>query len=108
MNDNYLYRIEEIYNSYELNKVKLQLKKYKIIKRTEKGVWIKLYDIDFCNCKKFILLRAKKKFAYKTKEEALESFKIRKNKQIEILRTRLDKIIIALNLANNVKIQDYE
>lgn len=58
---------------------------------------LKCYDFNIlrftkCGCwiegEKFVLLSGKKRYAYPTKEEALESFKRRKAMQIKIL-TRL-------------------
>ncbi len=52
---------------------------YSVVKRTLKGVWISL---GWGSKDKFILNGARKRWAYPTKEEALESFRIRKRRQI--------------------------
>lgn len=105
----YLYRYEESTILRGLDRwedplpgyvLKLYLQKFEILKRTPKGAWIKLYEFSFDEKdKKFVLLTARKKFACKTKDEALESFKARKRRQIEILDRRLKKAKLALELA---------
>jgi len=50
----------------------------RIIKKTPKGVWVSLGYDD----KKFILDDARKRWAYPSIKEALESFRIRKERQI--------------------------
>ena len=56
---------------------------YRVIKTTDKGVWISLgYMIK----DKFILNGARKRWAYPTKELALNSFRMRKLRQIEHCR----------------------
>lgn len=109
----FLYRFKEIYYNRGLDQfdnplpgsyIELNIEKYEIIKKTKKGVWIYTGDVlggikCFCNSKRFVLLSGKKRFAYPTKKEALESFKARKNRQIEILSHRLGNAKSALNLA---------
>ena len=69
-----LYRYIDSYPEYEGEPSNIYCRQYAIRKRTEKGVWIMVaYQ------KKFVLNKAKKKFAYPTKEEAFKSFAIRKN-----------------------------
>jgi hypothetical protein len=43
-------------------------------------------------------LSSKKKFAYPTKEEALEGFKASKKRQISILRSKLEQAETALGM----------
>jgi len=76
--------------------IKVNLYKYDILSRTEKGIWIRYWN---AKCKKFILLSAKKKYACLTKEEALESFKARKKRQIRILTSQLNNAKESLNIA---------
>lgn len=80
---NVLYRYDTI--NYT-NSINLYLTEYKIIKRTEYGVWIEF------NCdKKFVNLEARKQFACATKEAAFISFKRRKARQISILTSQLNR-----------------
>lgn len=89
---------------------KVELEKYKVIKYTPKGVWIALedyipYDDEITQDKqytKFVLLTAKKKFACPTIEEALESFKARKKRQIKILNEQLDRAKRALEISEKI------
>ena len=90
-NPNYLYRID--WNGNDLHTYK-----YKIIRRTEKGVWINNYGEE-----KFVLLTARKKFACETQAKALTSFIARKNKQIQILSDQLEHAKNGLTFAESIK-----
>lgn len=67
-------------------------------KRTPKGVWIH-YGLD----KKFVLLYGRKRFAYPTKEEALESLIARKKRQIRIINYQKEVATIALEKADELR-----
>lgn len=114
----YLYRYNEIHVSLGCDywgdplpghKVEIWLEEYPIVKRTPKGVWINLYshiypvplEPSWTDGKKFVNLEARKKYACLTKEEALESFKARKRKQINILKGQLKDAEQALKIAEN-------
>lgn len=107
--DKYLYRYEEVKysrgcdafdNPYPGYDLKVSLWEHKILRRTPKGVWI-----DDFSTEKFVLLSARKKFACETKEDALESFKRRKQKQIRILESQLEGARLALRIAENMKLK---
>ena len=67
------------YDGYEYPRAEA----YKVVKRTAKGAWIYIgYGIK----DKFILDDARRRWAYPTKEEALNSYRIRKLRQIEHCR----------------------
>lgn len=78
--------------------VKLALRSYPVLRTTAKGVWI---DMAW-EGEKFILLRARKKFACATKEEALESFLARKERQVSILSRQLKNAQKALQLGKEM------
>lgn len=72
------------YDGYE----HLVATKYPILSETPRGYWIK----DDCNWpseKRFILKDSRKAFAYITIEDALTSYKKRKQRQIKILKAQL-------------------
>ena len=116
----YAYRYEEVAYSIGLNEygdlipgynLKVELREYKIIKFTPQGFWIYLdswldrYFIThplFDRDKRFVLRDARKKFACLTKADALESFKARKRRQIQILEGQLEKAKRALKLAERI------
>lgn len=75
--------------------IRLRMDSYLILKTTPCGVWISLFG----GSKRFVLLTARKKWACKTKEEALESFIRRKKRQIGILECQLAEAQEALRLA---------
>jgi len=105
MNDTYFYRYDDYLEHYDyyhlIPVVKIILKKFKVIKKTDCGAWVQKYEEnqlfpDFCSDKRFVLLRARKKFAYPTIEEAKESFIKRKTSQIRIVKKQLQRAEIAL------------
>ena len=75
--------------------ISLTLYSYPVTKQTPCGVWLELL---YGGGKRFVLTSARKRFACPTKEEALESFKARKRRQVRILRARLDEAERALTL----------
>ncbi len=103
----YWYRFSESvtynikFDSYflELCSVKLKLEEYKVIKKTACGVWINLGVGE----KKFVLEKAKKRWACPTIEEALISFEYRKRKQVKILKDQLEISSKALVAAEKLK-----
>ena len=82
-----LYRYDWIHDS-------LYSQRFKIIRKTEKGVWI-----DHWGKEKFVLLTARKQFACKTQDEALISFIARKNASISTHLSQLERAKEALKFA---------
>lgn len=67
---------------------------YKVLRHTNKGVWLEMgYGIK----PKFVLNNARKRFAYPTKKEALESFRMRKLRQIEYCQNMVTRCHKALD-----------
>lgn len=60
----------------------LEMRWYYVQRRTPKGAWL---------ANRFVLLTARKRWACNTEQEALESFKARKARQIKILTTQLSR-----------------
>jgi hypothetical protein len=85
--------------------LKVELLEYQVLKRTRKGVWI---NYKYGGRKRFVLLNARKKFAYATKEEALKSFIARKKSQIKILKDKLDRAERALYIAETTVQQNLQ
>ena len=79
-----------------------------LVKETPKGYWIS-YDHNYKEevpwmKKRWVSKTTRKRYAYPTKEEALENYKARKNRQIKILKSRLEvalKISYELSTAEN-------
>lgn len=71
--------------------VVINLTSFKIIKLTPKGVRL--------DNGRFINLESNKKFAWPTREEALDSFKARKKAEIRIMQARENKAQRALRIA---------
>ena len=74
----------------------LYLYTFSLIKETPSGYWITNNKLDG---KSWISKHSRKRFAYPTKEEALESFKARKRRQIKIVSAQLRSAERNLQLA---------
>lgn len=80
---------------------KVFIREFSILNKTPKGVNIMVNGV-----RKWVSLTAKKRFAYPTKKEALQSFVARKKMQIKILEVQLTSAKICLRQAK--EIQDIE
>lgn len=85
-------------NFYE-GRSKVDLDIFFLIKETPKGYWI---GNDWLE-KKWVSGKTRKRFAYPTKKEALNSFIARKKRQIKILDSQLHNAKIYLDVAENMK-----
>lgn len=85
------YRYEEVLTGHP--RVTIYLRVYNVIKHTPCGVWI---ELPYGMGKRFILNYARKRYALPTKEEALKSFRARKQRQVEIYRAKLEIAELAL------------
>jgi hypothetical protein len=79
--------------------LKVELRQYRIIKRTPAGFWI---DIGMGE-RRFVKITPKKQFAHETKAAAIDSFIARKKRQFLIYRARLDDAEEALSTAKEIK-----
>jgi hypothetical protein len=92
----YLYRFDDMHYT---TGVRVEGRKFRVIKETPCGYWIKLFDCF--DDKKWVSKGGKKRYAYPTEEEALTSFKARKRRQIQILENQLTRARAALRMANS-------
>jgi len=76
----------------------LKLLQYNLISETPKGYWI-----ENGYKKRWVSKTATKRFAYPTKEEAMQSFIARKKSQINILRAQMNEAEVLLYMAENNK-----
>lgn len=93
-----LYRYINQINSYEHTCVILLT--FDVVSETKKGYWFK--DFTAIIAKRFVLKNSRKRFCHITKELALESFKKRKKKQIQILSYQLQCARDALHTAEEI------
>jgi len=87
----------EIYGS----RLELELRAYFIQKKTPKGFWIedeRVLSFDGSQSLRFINNDWNKRFACPTLEEAIESFKARKQRQIRIYEGKISVARVALKL----------
>lgn len=77
---------------------------YEVLKKTAKGVWVQ--DKYGCGYKKFVLNCARKRFAYPTKKQALESFIKRKQSQLKHLQRGLRDTNYSLSIALKMNIEE--
>lgn len=88
--------------------LRVELYEYPIVKRTPKGAWIYTglcfpmpLDLEDRKEQRFVCLTRRKKYACETKEDAMESFRARKQRQISILRAQLQHAKNALEASKN-------
>lgn len=107
-----LYRYKEVYYSrcvdYEMERfsteIKIELVEYEIVKETDKSYQI----TQFGYIKKWIRKNSKKQFASKTKKEAWEHFKKRKESQKRIIQTKLSNVNSILGQIKRLDGEMYE
>lgn len=83
----------------------IEFLEYRVVRRTNKGAWIKKGIFDK---PRFVLNEATKRYAYPSKDQALESLISRKIRHIKILESQLSEARVALRLANELKNQPPE
>ena len=93
--------VDVLVGSEDWTYVNVYLHEYPIIKTTVKGFWI-----DMFGRKRFVLSDSRKKFACLTKEDALESFKRRKERQIRLLESQLSHAKTALDKAHTMEAKE--
>ena len=105
-NRNFLYRCEgEVSDSFmSFISYRIVFKKCFIIKETPCGYWIE----DRHYLKKWVSKDGRKRFAHKTKKEALFAFKKRKEKQIQILESQLHGAKQMLTEANKIDLDNID
>jgi hypothetical protein len=82
------------------SQMKISLIEFEMVRKTPKGARIKRrYGIQLSSQERFVLDGPGKRYAYPTKEAALESFLIRKRRQIQHLETDLIRAKAALQAA---------
>ena len=96
-----LYRYER--HNLEFGDCKIQLYEYTVVKETPNGFWI--HQFNSPNFKKFILKGSDgKRFAYETKEAALNNFKIRTKRCFEISKANMITAQTYLDIANKMTV----
>lgn len=78
---------DEFGDPYPGHTMELTCYRLPLIKETPKGAWV-----DYYGKNRWVKMSAKKRFACPTFEEAIESYKARKNRQISILRSRIKDV----------------
>lgn len=87
--------------------IKLQLQTYNLIKETPKGYWIGYgFPIEgkLSSKGRWVSKTARKRYAFPTKEEALNNFIKRTEKRLKILSTQADHCKYSIGLAKMHKI----
>ena len=73
---------------------RVHMRQLPLVKETAKGVWL-----DDYGQRRFVRAVAKKQYACPSKEEALASFRARKERQLSILRAQIAHVETALRRA---------
>lgn len=95
-----LYRFERDHS--EENEHQIKFLEFEIIRETEKGYWI---DIDVIDKPKFVLKGdVGKRFAYITKQAALNNFIARTSRSILISKAMISSSRKYLNIAQNLEL----
>lgn len=89
-----------IYGMDYTYKTTIRLTEYTMVRETPKGYWI---DEDGWHKKYWVSKTGKKRQAYPTKEEAMNSFVIRTRRRRAILQSHLNSCNEALELVNTIK-----
>jgi hypothetical protein len=80
---------------------------YSLFKETPKGYWIGYGELQrLHSASRWVSKTARKRFAYPTKEEALESFIKRNEKRIKILKHLIEHCEIAVMKGKKMKIKE--
>ena len=95
------YRYEEV--NYHQIGIRVHEREFELLKETPKGYWINLFPDQLIPTKKWVSKDAKKRYAYPTKKEALNSFIARKKRQTEILEAQLSNARMALMKGKEMK-----
>lgn len=74
----------------------VELRCFPVTKETPKGYWISVFGT-----RKWVSKTARKRYAYDTKEGALESFRIRTTRRISFLKRDLGTVLGAINATDN-------
>lgn len=76
---------------------------YRVEKHTACGVWL---DMGYAIKDKFVMNTGRKRWAYPTEEEAKNSYRIRKIRQIEHLEKQLENARIGLSWIKGDKVPE--
>ncbi len=80
----------------------IELRTLNLHRETPKGYWIGYGKPGQYSSKgRWVSKTSKKRFAYPTKEEALNNFVLRKTRQIQILKAQLENCTVAISKAKH-------
>ena len=94
---------EEPFSLKMFPNIKLRIDSFSLVKETEKGYWIRS-PYDSYGFKRWVSKTAKKRFAYPTKEEALNNLVIRTKRRLNYLEHDINACRKVLILAENEKV----
>jgi len=102
--DHYRYRTNVAFDVVEVC-----LEQFKVIKETPKGYWLTFpWSAPFhgeYNWKKWVSKTSRKRFAYPTKEEAWDSYCIRRKRRVMHLQRQLDEATLALRATRETPVK---
>lgn len=90
------------FSDYTISQIKLELRVFDVQKETPKGYWIG-YGPNKDGFSMWISKTSKKKYAYPTKEDALENYISRTTARIKILSKQIDDCRAGLSKAEVLK-----
>ena len=81
--------------------IKIRLEVFYTVKETPKGYWvISSYIPD--SKKRWVSKTSTKRYCYPTKEEAFNSYKIRKNRHLQHIRKQMDHVNVILSQIESI------
>jgi hypothetical protein len=86
--------------------IKVNLRELNLHKETDKGYWVGYGELKpgkLRSQSRWIAKQGKKRYAYSTKEEALESFVYRTKRRIRILQSQISDCADGLSFAETLK-----
>lgn len=92
------YSVADEWGDHSYTTVQIHVREIPVLRHTPKGVWLEEPWNIAGEGKRFVLRDARKRWACPSKEEAMESFRARKQRQARILRARLATVEEALSL----------
>lgn len=94
------YRYIRSYPFLDADDYKIELEEYKSVRETKMGYWLEINRYK----EKFVLKVSTKRYAYPTKKEAFNNFKIRTKRSLEYSRRDSNNALIFLKLIKDFKI----
>ena len=92
--------LDEFDNPVGTGRIDYTIRQFEVVRVTPKGVWLKPTPFGYDD-PRFVLMGKGKRLAHPTLEQAVESFKARKTRQVSILSHQIRRVEVALRLVES-------